>query len=100
MELSYLVDRYDLLLTPKFLDSATWQQVIREARVGDCNPATVYGDSDVGSIHSRVRKTSQLKLPETTIRFVMDRLVEHKKTIEEHFCISLNYAEEPQFQRW
>jgi predicted 2-oxoglutarate/Fe(II)-dependent dioxygenase YbiX len=97
MEISGLIDRYDLLLTPNFLDCATCKQLLQEAQASGSSPATIYGYGDVGSIDERVRKASRLKIPPTITEFINQRLTEHKKTIEQHFSISLNYAEEPQF---
>ena len=100
MEISRFIDKYDLLLTPNFLDDLTCQQVIQEAQASGSNPATVYGHSDVGSVDDRVRKASRLKLSATTTEFVHRRLIEHKKMVERHFSISLNDCEEPQFVRY
>lgn len=97
---SHLIDRYDLLLTPNFLDDVGCQEIIQEADAGACNPATVYGHGNFGSVHDRVRKAARLKLPSTFTEFVTDRLLEHKKTIEQRFSISLNDCEEPQFLRY
>ena len=97
MEISRFIDKYDLLLTPNFLDDLTCQQVIQEAQASGSNPATVYGHSDVGSVDDRVRKASRLRLSATTTEFVHRRLIEHKKMVERHFSISLNDCEEPQF---
>ena len=99
-EVSRLIDRYDLRLTPNFLDETMCQKIIQQADACTSNPATVYGHGDFGSVHNRVRKASRLRLPTTTTEFVNYRLMEHKKTIAEHFSISLNDCEEPQFLRY
>ena len=100
MEISRLIDRYDLLLTPNCLDDVTCQHVIQEAQATGSNPATIYGHSDVGSVNDRVRKASRLHLSSTTTELVNHRLIDHLKTIEQHFSISLKDCEEPQFLRY
>lgn len=95
-----IIDAYDLLLTPNFLDDLTCQRVIEEARTSESSLATVYGRGDLGSVDNRVRKVSRLKLRPTTTEFINHRLLEHRKTIEEHFSIVLNYVEGPQFLRY
>jgi SM-20-related protein len=100
MEISQLIAWYDLLLTPNFLDAVTCQQLIQEAQACASNPATVYGQNEVGQVNDRVRKAARLKLPATTTEFVKHRLIEHKKTIEDRFSFSLNNFEEPQFLRY
>src|ERR1700752_3597697 len=97
MEISLLIDRYDLLLTPNFLDDVTCQRVIQEAQASESNPATVYGHTNGESIDDRVRRASRLRLPANTTEFVHRRLLEHRKMIEQHFSISLSECEEPQF---
>jgi len=97
---SKLIDRYGLLLTPNFLDDVKCQELIQEADASDSNSAMVYGHGDSGYVYDRVRKASRLKLASTTTEFINYRLLEHKSTIEQHFCISLNDCEEPQFLRY
>src|SRR5258705_8949723 len=100
MDISRLIAWYDLLLIPNFLDDVTRRQVIQEAQASGSDPATVYGQNDVGQVNDRVRKAKRLKLPSTTTQFVKHRLIEHKKTIEDRFSISLNNCEEAQFLRY
>jgi SM-20-related protein len=94
------IDKYDLLLTPNFLDEVGCQEIIRQADASRSNPATIYGVGELGRVHDGVRKASRLTPPSTTTAFINHRLMEHKKTIEQHFSISLNDCEEPQFLRY
>lgn len=94
------IAHYDLLLTPNFLDDARCEEIIREADAGGSNRAMVYGQGDSGYVHDRVRKASRLELSSTTTEFVNQQLMEHKKTIERHFSISLTDCEEAQFLRY
>jgi SM-20-related protein len=97
---SRLISHYDLLLTPNFLDDATCAAIIREADASESNRAMVYGQGDSGHVYDRVRKASRLELPPTTTEFVNRRLLEHMKTLEQHFSISLTDCEQPQFLRY
>ena len=100
MEISLLINRYKLLLTPNFLDDVTCQHVIQEAQTSESNAATVYGHSDVASVDDRVRKVSRLHLSSKTTEVVNRRLIEYMTKIEEYFSISLKDCEEPQFLRY
>lgn len=97
---SRLIKHYDLLLTPNFLDDARCAEIIREANTSESNRALVYGQSDSGQVYDRVRRASRLELPSTTTEFVNCRLLEHVKTLEQHFSISLTDCEQPQFLRY
>ncbi|HZJ43359.1 MAG TPA: 2OG-Fe(II) oxygenase [Pyrinomonadaceae bacterium] len=97
MDISRLITWYDLLLTPNFLDEATCRQLIEEAQAVGSDPASVYGQGDGGQVNDRVRKAKRLKMGWTTTEFITQRLIDHKKTIEERFSIPLNKCEEPQF---
>lgn len=100
LEMSRLIDRYDLLLTHNFLDDIRCQEIIQEADAGESNPATIYGYGEPGYVHDQVRRAARLKLPSTTTEFINYRLMEHRSTIEQHFSIALNDCEEPQFLRY
>jgi len=100
MEISQLIDKYDLLLTHNFLNAVTCRQLIQEAQAFGSHSATVYGQNDSGHVNDRVRKATRLIMPPATTEFVNDRLMEHKKTVEDRFSISLNSCEEPQFLRY
>src|SRR5678816_3421773 len=97
MDISRLITWYDLLLTPNFLDEATCRQLIEEAQAVGSDPASVYSQGDGGQVNDRVRKAKRLKMGWTTTEFITQRLIDHKKTIEERFSIPLNKCEEPQF---
>jgi len=100
LEISRFIDMYGLLLSPNFFDARACQQIIEEGEASESKPATVYGYGDLGSVDDRVRKSSRLMLTSTTMEFLNHRLKEHKKKIEQHFSVSLNDYEEPQFLRY
>ncbi len=97
MDVSQLIDRYHLLITPSFLDDRTCEQLIQEMKQSEATPATVYGSGNAESINDRVRKGLRVKLSDATIAFIQLRLIEYKQTIEGHFSITLSNCEEPQF---
>ena len=97
---SRLIDHYDLLPAPNFLDDGRCEEIIREASASASNRALVYGRGESGHVYDRVRRASRLELPPAITEFVTRRLLEHKETIERHFSISLNACEEPQFLRY
>ena len=96
-KISQLIERYNLFVTPSFLDNLTCEQIIEEAQGSETDPATVYGSGHLESINDRVRKASRLKLSDATISLVQGRLIEYQQTIEQHFSITLNNCELPQF---
>lgn len=91
---------FDLLVYPNFLDEPTCQKIIDETGGRPSHPATVYGQSESGSVNERVRRASRLTPSEATSGFVKQRLLDFKKNVEQHFHISLNDCEEPQFVRY
>jgi SM-20-related protein len=95
-----LIAKYDLLLTPGFLDESTCQSIIEQTRYSSFVPATVYGRTDSGSVDQRVRKASRLNPSDVTVEFINRRLLEHKPKVERHFQITLQDVEEPHFLRY
>lgn len=100
MEPAQLIQKYNLLLAPDFFDEVACQKIIGETRAGASRPATVYGQIESGSVDQRVRRASRLTPSEATIEFLKQRLLDFKKTVEQHFQISLNDCEQPQFVRY
>jgi len=98
--LEQLVDRYGLLLTPNFLADAMCQKIIAATHVSDAQAATIYGYGESAHVSNGIRKATRLQLPPATTAFVTNRLLEHKRTIEQHFSLSLNDCEDPQFLRY
>ena len=91
---------YDLLVQPNFLSESTCRNIINETSNGAFQPATVYGQTDSGSVDERVRKTSRLNVSEETFHLVKQRLLDYKARVEHHFQVSLRDCEEPQFLRY
>ena len=100
IEMSQLIERYQILVTPAFLNTLTREQLIQEMKGTETTPATVYGSGNSDSINDRIRKASRLKLADATSAFVQHKLIDYQETIERHFSITLNDCEEPQFLRY
>lgn len=95
-----LIDRYGLLLITNFLDEATCLNVIAAVDVSNAKAATIHGYRDSAYVYDRIRKATRLELPPAITEPVTKRLLEHKRTIEQHFSISLHACENPQFLRY
>jgi SM-20-related protein len=95
-----LIAKYDLLLTPGFLDESTCQNIIEQSLLSSSAPATVYGRTDSGSVDEHVRRASRFIPSAVTVEFVNRLLMEHKPRVERHFQIALRGVEEPQFLRY
>lgn len=95
-----LVGRYGLLLTHNFLDEAMCRKIIAATRISDARAATIHGYGERAHVSDGIRKATRLQLPSVTTAYVSNRLLEHKRTIEQHFSLSLNDCENPQFLRY
>ena len=91
---------FDLLVVESFLDPETCRDLINEMLRSPAQPAITYGQGGPGSINERVRKAERLVPSRETIDYLTRRMLEHREKLEEHFQISLNGCEEPQFLRY
>jgi SM-20-related protein len=91
---------FDLFLVRDYFDAPTCEEIVAEMRVAESTSATVYGQSASGSVDERVRKVARLEPARETVEFVRRRLWESKREVEEHFRVSLDECEEPQFLRY
>lgn len=98
--LEQLVDRYGLLLTSNFLDAATCLNIMGAMNASEAQAATIHGYRDSAYVYDRIRKAKRLELPPAITESVSKRLLEHKRTFEQHFSISLHDCEDPQFLRY
>ena len=62
--------------------------------------ATVYGKGASGSIDSNVRNTLRVVPSSETVELVIQRLLSCKQAVEEHFSLTLDECEDPQFLRY
>ncbi len=91
---------FDLYLVRSFLDVETCEELIAEMCRSHVGAATVYGQGDSGSVDERVRKAAQFIPSPKTVERVRQRLLEYREEVGEHFGVSLNRCEEPQFLRY
>jgi SM-20-related protein len=97
---SDLVERFELLLVRNFFDARTCDKIIAEARTAWGGPATIYTEGSANPVNESLRKTTRLMLSDETTALVKRRLLEHKAAVEQHFGISLNDCEDPQFLKY
>lgn len=90
----------DLLTIKNYLDAASCDEILAAMKLASGGPATVYGMEDVGAVDARVRRVTHLAVPAEMRAHVTRQLLERKREIEEHFGITLNECEEPQFLRY
>lgn len=90
----------DLLVIKDFLDARTREELVVELRWAGGGPATVYGQAAAGAVNPRVRRVARIVVSPETRERVMQRLLDGKGKIEEHFGITLSKCEEPQFLRY
>jgi len=94
---------FNLLLIRNFFDAQTCERILADVRSNRGGPATVYrDDKDVASgiVDERVRRATRLAPSTETVELVVGRLLESKPIIEEHFGVSINDCEDPQFLRY
>jgi SM-20-related protein len=97
---SDLVEHFRLLLVRNFFDAKMCDQIIAEARSAWGGPATIYTEGSANPVNESLRKTTRLMLSDETTALVKRRLLEHKAAVEQHFGISLNDCEDPQFLKY
>lgn len=95
-----LVNHFELLLVRNFFDAAMCAEVIAEAQTAWGGAATVYTEGSQNPVNESLRKTTRLMLSEETTGLVKQRLLEQKAAVEQHFGISLNDCEDPQFLKY
>ena len=90
----------DLFVERGFLDPATLDEAFVAVRASGGSPATVYGRSDSGAVDERVRRTTRVSPPREVEELVRRLLLSRMGAVEQHFGLSLNELEEPQFLRY
>lgn len=89
-----------LFVVPEFLEPALCVAIVAEMKAAGGSAATVYGSSASGAIDQRVRKTLRVKPSDKTVELITQRLLSSKTAIAEHFSVTLNECEDPQFLRY
>jgi SM-20-related protein len=83
-----------------FLDPAALAELFAAVRASRGRPATVYGRGDSGAVDERVRRTTRVSPPLEVEELVKRLLLSRKRAAEEHFGLTLEELEEPQFLRY
>ena len=90
---------FDLLLVENFLDPATRDAVLGDARDAAGAAATVHGLGPA-EVAPRVRHAAQLAVSDATRRVVDQRLSELRLALTRRFGVALSAHEPPQFLRY
>jgi SM-20-related protein len=90
---------FDLHLLEDFLDPATRDAVLADARAAAGEAATVHGQGPT-QVATRVRHSIQLEVSDATHRLVDQRLSDLKPALIERFGVALSGHEPPQFLRY
>jgi len=90
-------DHFDLNLVRNFFDVDFCRELITEMRSSAASPAVTYGQGSSGEINDRVRRVTRVQPSEKTIARVVQRLMDQRARVVDHFGISLSRCEEPQF---
>jgi SM-20-related protein len=90
---------FDLHLLEDFLDPATRDAVLADARAAAGEAATVHGQGST-QVATRVRHSTQLAVSDATRRLVDQRLSDLKPALMERFGVALSEHEPPQFLRY
>jgi len=90
----------ELLEISDFLDAAAREKILAEIRRGESAAAIVYGKETGGTVEPLVRKVSRVDVSSETRKLVRKMLLDCREKFENHFCVTLNECEEPQFLRY
>jgi SM-20-related protein len=90
----------DLMEINDFLEAAACRELRAELRQLGGGPATLLGRSAATAVEPRVRRATRAAVPPAMRERVMQRLMQRKAVIEQHFGVALRECEEPQFLRY
>jgi len=90
----------DLFIVEGFLPPVLCEQIVAEMNAAQPEAAMVYGHTASGGVDQNVRQTLRIRPAKAIVGQVVERFLEHKLTIEQHFGVSLSECEDPQFLRY
>jgi len=93
-------DWLNLFVVDHFFDERMCDAIVREMKTTKASAATVYGKGTSGSIDTNVRNTLRVIPSSETLDLVTERLLSCKQAVEEHFSLTLDECEDPQFLRY
>jgi len=90
----------DLFVVPQFFEQHLCDAIVAEMKTADSTAAIVYGASSAGAIDELVRRTVRVKPSQAIVDLVTQKLLACKEAVENHFTVTLNECEDPQFLRY
>jgi SM-20-related protein len=92
------VDRspFNLHVIRNFFEPETSRRLLEEMQSAPMSAAITYGKGDA-AVDERVRRVKQVSVSEETIAYVSRRLEDQRASMANHFGISLDSFEPPQF---
>jgi len=90
----------NLFVVKHFFEPRVCDAIVAEMKAAKAGAATVYGKGASGSIDSNVRNTLRVVPSSETVELVIQRLLSCKQAVEEHFSLTLDECEDPQFLRY
>ena len=90
----------DLFVVPRFFEPRLCDAIVAELKAADGGAATVYGTATSGTVDELVRRTVRVKPSPETVDLVTQKLIACKEAVEQHFAVTLDECEDPQFLRY
>ena len=90
----------DLFVVPQFFEQRLCDAITNELSAAAGGAATIYGTASSGTIDEMVRRTVRVKPSQQTVDLIIQNLLACKDSVENHFDVTLNECEEPQFLRY
>ena len=90
----------DLLEIENFFSPVECAELLGELRAAAGKAATVKSQEADGIVRNEVRKTTRLAIPPEVSAQILHAMRSHQREFEEHFEVSLDGCETPQFLRY
>ena len=90
----------NLFVVKHFFEPRVCEAIVTEMKAAKASAATVYGKGTSGAIDANVRNTLRVIPSSETVDLVTQRLLSCKQAVEEHFSLTLDECEDPQFLRY
>lgn len=97
----YAIDNdFDVYRVKNFFDARMCRNLLGELRDCPTVPSKIYGQEASDSVNENIRKSDFLMPSRATVEIITKRLSNCREKVGEHFGLSLNECEEPQFLRY
>ena len=90
----------DLFVVRQFLTPVDCRDLVAELSAAQADAATVYGRTSAGTVDQGVRQTLRLRPSDAARERIVQRLLDHRTALAQHFNLVLGECEEPQFLRY